>query len=71
MSRSTMPRTLHCESVGPLSVYEEDVLVNRVRWRAVLKTRRVSRWWFLRRALSSRRPGLGPPTRAIAPTVGA
>jgi hypothetical protein len=41
------------------------------RRRAVLKTRRVGRWWFLRTVLSSRRPGLNPPPRVIAPTDGA
>jgi GT2 family glycosyltransferase len=41
------------------------------RRRAVLKTRRVGRWWFLRTVLSSRRAGLGPPARVIAPTDGA
>ena len=37
------------------------------RRRAVLKTRRVGRWWFLRTMLSARRPGLSAPARVTAP----
>ena len=41
------------------------------RRRAVLKTRRVGRWWFLRTILSSRRLGLRAPTSITAPADGA
>jgi GT2 family glycosyltransferase len=41
------------------------------RRRAVLKTRRVGRWWFLRAILSSRRLGLRAPASTTAPTDGA